>query len=139
MLALTLSGVVNLVHAHFLVPTRDGQDLLGGREDEVGDGVLRGLVESDVLGKVALGVRRGRRRGSRAEQRHLVELLLKIPLRRYLGAKLFVRNPVDCCTSDVAGVMYRSNAPGIEAVSVVGNPRRALRSNFWSIESFQRD
>ena len=56
MLALALSRIVYLIHAHFLVPTRHGQYLSGGREDKIGHGILGRLVDSDILGQVALGV-----------------------------------------------------------------------------------
>lgn len=63
-LSFTLSLVVDFVNADFLIPRGDGQVIADGREAEIRDGILRGLVQSDILGDIAGGVGRScRRRG----------------------------------------------------------------------------
>lgn len=63
-LSFTLSLVVDFVNADFLIPRGDGEMIAGGGKAEVGDAILRRLVQSHILGDVAGGVGRScRRRG----------------------------------------------------------------------------
>lgn len=59
----TLSLLVDFVNADFLVPRGNGKVVADRRESEIGDAILRRLVQSNILGDVTCGVGRSCRRG----------------------------------------------------------------------------
>ena len=64
-LSFALALLVDLIDADLLIPRGDGEVFTGGREAKVGDAVLWGLIERDILGDVARSVGLACRRGGR--------------------------------------------------------------------------
>lgn len=60
-LPFTLALLVDFVNADFLIPRRNGEVVARRRETEIRDAILRGLVQSDILGDITRGVCRARR------------------------------------------------------------------------------